>query len=464
MRFLPLISCLALAAGQLAADGPVKKLNLLLILADDCTKYDTEAYGGQARTPNLMRLAGEGMTFTQCFQAAPTCSPTRHALYTSKYPVKTGAHPNHTFVKEGITSVFQWLKDAGYRAALSGKTHVNPPQAFPFEYLANTRGGKINRNQSNPEFAEVDKFLDECVQSGTPFGLFLCSNEPHSPWNKGDPSAYPPEKLVLPPIWADTPATRSDFSRYLAEITYFDDQVGQALSLLAKHGLAENTLVIVLTEQGNSFPFAKWTCYDVGLGSGLIVRWPGRVKPGSRSDALVEYIDVMPTFFAAAGLSSPGDIDGFSFLNVLTGASAQHKEHTFGLATSRGIFHGPEHYGIRSVRDARYRYILNLTPEATFKNTTTRDSTFKEWIVAGENGDARAASLARRYQHRPAEEFYDCLKDPWNLHNLAADPSHRDRIDALRKELAAWMESQGDRGQETEMSALDRMWKGGGDN
>lgn len=463
MRFLPLMTSLLIAAAQLQASA-TGKFNLLLILADDCTKYDTEVYGGQAKTPNLMRLAREGMTFSQCFQAAPICSPTRHALYTSKYPVKTGAYPNHTFVREGITSVFQWLKDAGYRAALAGKTHVNPPQAFPFEHLTGAARGKGRGKQSNPDFEQVDKFLGECVKSDTPFGLFVCSTEPHSPWNKGDASAYPPDRLVLPPIWADTPSTRLDFSRYLAEITYFDNQVGQALDLIKKHGLTEDTLVIVLTEQGNSFPFAKWTCYDAGLGSGLIIRWPGRISAGSRSDALVEYIDLMPTFFEAAGLPLPRDLDGRSFMPVLTGDNKHHKDYAFGLETSRGIHRGPDHYGIRTVRDGRYRYILNLTPEATFRNTTTHDSTFKEWIVAGEKGDSRAGYLANRYQHRPEVEFYDCLNDPWNLNNLAAETVHREKIAILRKALLAWMDSQGDRGQATEMAALGHIWKGSEEN
>ena len=165
--------------------------------------------------------------------------------------------------------------------------------------------------------------------------MIAASNEPHSPWNKGDASVYPPEKIALPPVLADTVKTRELFSAYLAEITYFDSQVGELLGLLEKHELADDTLVVVLSEQGNAFPFAKWTCYEAGLRSAMLTRWPGRVEPSSRTEALVEYIDIVPTFLAAAGLPQPEILDGRSFLPVLRGEAKVHKEFVFGLQTSR---------------------------------------------------------------------------------------------------------------------------------
>ncbi len=193
------------------------------------------------------------------------------------------------------------MQDLGYRVALSGKTHIGPKEVFPFEY-----SGKGN----NPDMETVDALMSESVEEGTPFCLFACSNELHSPWNKGDASIYPPEKVILPPYIVDTPRMRQDFSKYLAEITYYDSQVGQILDLLDKHQLREDTLVMVVSEQGNSFPFARWTCYGNGLQSAMIVRWPGEVEPGSTTDALVEYCDVTPTFVDAAGGKPASAIDG----------------------------------------------------------------------------------------------------------------------------------------------------------
>ncbi len=428
--------------------------NLLLIIADDLTKWDTSVYGGQAATPNLEKLAREGMKFTHCFQAAPSCSPTRHALYTSLYPVKSGAHPNHTFVKPGVRSVAQWLKAAGYRAALSGKTHINPPETFPFEYSLERSSGS-----TNPDFAAVDKFLGECATAATPFGLILASNEPHTPWNLGDPSAYPPERIVLPPVYPDTPETRANFSKYLAEVTYFDRQVGQALELLTRYNLDRSTMVVVLTEQGNSFPFAKWTCYDAGVGSGMIIRWPGRVAAGSTSAALVEYIDIMPTFLQAAGINVPNGLDGRSFLPVLEGRASTHKEYVFSLHTTRGIINGSPYYGTRSVRDARYRYVRNLTPEITFTNAATRGDVWESWVAAAKAGDPVARDAVSRYQHRPAEELYDAEADRWNVRNLAADPALAAVKARLSAQVDAWMKAQGDLGQATELDADNRQWK-----
>ena len=225
-----------------------EKPNIIFINADDLTHTDLSVYGGQAYTPNFERLASEGMQFSLCFQAAPMCSPTRHNLYTGIYPVKTGAYPNHTFAKDGTKSIVHHLKPLGYRVALSGKRHISPESVFPFEY-----SGKSN----NPDMAAVEELLVESKAAGTPFCLFACSNEPHTPWNLGDKSRYPEGEIELPSYIVDTPETREAYSRYLAEITYYDDQVGQILDLLDKHGLAENTLVMLSSEQGNSMPFAK---------------------------------------------------------------------------------------------------------------------------------------------------------------------------------------------------------------
>ncbi len=423
--------------------------NLLLIIADDCTYRDMEVYGGQAKTPHLMRLAGEGMKFTRCFQAAPMCSPTRHCLYTGLYPVKSGAYPNHTMAYDWVRSIAHYLQAAGYATHLSGKTHINPKSVFPFEYSG----------RKNPDPAAFTRVLQDRTASGRPFLFIAASHEPHTPWNQGDPSQYPPATLKLPPVLVDAPDTREGFSKYLAEITSFDSQVGELIGLLDGSEHRERTLVIVLSEQGNSFPFAKWTCYDAGLASACIARWPGKVKPASVSDALVEYVDVVPTFLEAAGVARPEVLDGRSFLPVLTGKASTHKTHVFGLQTTRGIHHGSKHFGIRSVRDSRYRYIRNFTPEVTFANDATTDPMFKTWEKMAAAGDENARRLVQDYQHRPAEELYDCEADPWNRHNLIADEKLAAVRDELRSRLDAWMRQQGDEGQATEMKALTRMSK-----
>jgi len=282
-RFLAAV-CL-LSASTAFADTP----NIVVMIADDCTYLDMEVYGGQAKTPHLNKLASEGMKFDRCFQTAPMCSPTRHNLYTGIYPVKSGAWPNHTRVYDGTKSIAHYLKDEGYRVALSGKTHINPRASFPFEYDGEFRSNDIALDDPYPK---IRKLMTQSKSAGKPFCLFACSNEPHSPWDKGDKTAYKPASLTLPPSWVDTPATRRQYAKYLAEITYFDGQCGRILDLLDELELRDNTLVIMLSEQGSSFPFAKWTCYEVGLASGMIARWPDKIEAGSSNQALVEYCDV----------------------------------------------------------------------------------------------------------------------------------------------------------------------------
>ncbi len=435
---------LLVAANAFAKEAPP---NMVFIIADDCTFRDIGCYGGQAHTPHIDRLASEGMRLTRCFQAAPMCSPTRHNIYTGLYPVKSGAYPNHTFVKPDTKSIVHYLKPLGYRVALSGKTHIAPRDAFPFEY-----SGK-----KNPDMEAIDKLFAECAQAGTPFCLFACSNEPHSPWDKGDPSRYPPQTLKLPPNWIDTPETRESYSRYLAEVTYYDGQVGQILDMLDKYGLNDNALVVVVSEQGSGFAFAKWTLYDAGIGSIMIARWPGKIEPGAVSGALVEYVDVCPTFVEAAGGKPASVLDGKSMLPVLLGKTEHHKDCVYALHTTKGIIHWQDPYPIRSIRSEQYKLILNLAPDNTFRNAAVRSPVFQSWVEAGEGGDERAVRLAHAYQHRPAVELYDTTDDPYEMNNLANDPQYALVIAELRGKLEAWMASQGDKGLATEEEAIQHQ-------
>jgi uncharacterized sulfatase len=442
---------LGLAAGvwlahtALAADRP----NFLFILADDCTHWDIGCYGGQAITPNIDRLAGEGMRFTQCFQSAPMCSPTRHALYTGISPVKSGAYPNHTFVKEGVKSIVHYLQPLGYRVALSGKKHIGPKEAFPFEY-----SGK-----NNPDMEVCGQLMKESVEAGTPFCLFATSNEPHDPWDKGDPSLYQADALTLPENWVDTPETREAMTQYLAEISYFDDQVGTLLNMLDAHGLRENTLVIVASEQGSIFPFAKWTCYDAGLRSALVARWPGKIKAGSGCDALVEYLDMVPTFIDAAGGAVPEELEGKSLLPLFADSSRAHKEYVFGEMTTLGIMNGSPHYGIRSVRSARYRLIWNFTPEMAFRNVAMKKPFFTSWEEKAKT-DSAAAEWVQRFRIRPEWELYDLGSGSLEGENLADNPEMETIFNTLKAELQNWMERCGDEGQQTELKAGDRQHGG----
>lgn len=424
--------------------------NLVFIIADDCTFRDIGCYGGQAFTPHIDHLATEGMKFSSCFQAAPMCSPTRHNIYTGLYPVKSGAYPNHTRAFEHVKSIAHYLQPVGYRVVQTGKKHFNPPSVFPFEYFPKSKG-------RDPDMGSIDELFTQCKTNNTPFCLFACSNSPHSPWTKGDASRYPPEDIKLPPYIVDTPVLRKHFSDYLAEITHFDSEVGSILNLLKKHQLEQDTLVMVVSEQGNSFPFAKWTCYDSGLQSAMVVRWPGRIQAGVVSDALVEYVDVCPTFVDLAGEKEVDGLDGKSFLPVLMGESKTHKEFVYGIMTTRGIINGSDAYAIRSVRDGNYKLIKNLNFESKFTNACSKSDYFKSMVDKANEGDSKAKRFVNAYHYRPAIEFFDIQSDPLELNNLASDPAYQLEITRLSEQLENWMSAQGDQGVVTELKAHERQ-------
>lgn len=441
------------AAAMLPTEVGASPPNFLFILADDLTHWDIGTYGSETvKTPNIDRLAAEGMQFTRAFTVAPMCSPARHCLYTGLYPVKSGAYPNHAFAQAGTQSIVHYLEALGYRVGLAGKLHVAPEESFPFTYIPYKNGEK-----GVLDFEEIRKFMEK--DPAQPFCLFVCSNEPHAPWDRGDASAYDPETFSLPPYWIDTEETRIALRHYYAEVSFLDSQVGQCLNLLDEGGLTANTLTMFSSEQGSQFPFAKWTCYEAGLHTGLIARWPGHIAPNSRCDALVEYVDLVPTLVELAGGHPSPSLDGKSMAGLFSAPERLHKPYVFGIQTSRGIHAGPEAFGIRSVRGDRYKYILNLFPENRFTNVVSELSDrqanvyWASWLAAAQQSDT-ARLILQRFHYRPAEELYDLESDPFERQNLADSAAFREVKSKLSEALLAWMASQGDLGRQTEEEAL----------
>ena len=336
-----------IAAKQSSLDQP----NIMLVIGDDMAWHDCEPYGSsQVKTPNMQTLADEGMQFDRMFTATAMCAPTRQQLYTGMFPVRNGAYPNHSRVHDGVKSVPHYLKALGYRVGLIGKTHINPRASYPFEFLK----GNASFTDSITEFVNRDK--------DQPYCLIVASNEPHKPWNQGDPELYPPEKIKVPAYYVDNETTRKEMSKYLAEITFLDGQLGDCMNIVGKSGSKDNTIMIFTSEQGAPFPAGgKWTCYDTGLKTAFIVRWPKGVKARSNNKAMVQYVDVVPTLIEAAGgdpkalktgrpdTKGSEGFDGRSFLSVLEGKSDALRKYVFGVHTTRGIINGSECYPVRSV-------------------------------------------------------------------------------------------------------------------
>ena len=243
----------------------------------------------------------------------------------------------------------------------------------------------------------------------------------------GDASQYPPGKLKLPPNIADTPRTRQDFGKYLAEITYMDGQVGQVLDTLEATGGADDTVVLFTSEQGSQFPGNKWTNWNTGIQTALVARWPGRIPAGKRTDALVQYADILPTLVDLAG-GKPGahPYDGSSFRDALLGKKQTHRRFVYGVHNN--IPEGPP-YPIRSVNDGEYHYIRNLLPDEIYiekhlmgvrGNGALNNPYWGTWIWDSWN-TPRSYRLVKRFMHRPAEQLYHVADDPYEMNNLAGD-------------------------------------------
>lgn len=475
------------------AESAPKPPNIVIFIADDLSWHDVACFGGptDAKTPHLDKLAAEGMKLTRFYSPAAVCSPTRQALLTGMYPVRNGAYPNHSVVRDGVRSLPLHLMTLGYVSACLGKTHFGPRESFRFDEFAGMTVAEGAMGQPKGEASDETKTeakggedgddgdLDVAALEGfitkakdQPFLAYIATHEPHAPWTKGPKDRFDPAKLKIPPYMVDTPATRKGLAAYYAEVAYMDDQIGAVMATLEKTGHANDTLVLFFSEQGSSMPHGKWSLYDPGIRVAAIARWPGRIKPASESAALIQYVDVVPTLLAAAGIdpatldtgcpdaTGSRSFDGRSFLDVLDGKSAKLRDVVFAQHTTRGIIRGSDLYASRAAFDGRWKLILNLHSDALFQNTISNGAIVNSWAKEAKAGNAFAASQTARYTKRPAVELYDLQADPWELNDVAANPENAAVISGLRAKLDAWMKQQGDLGDQTERDAFRHQ--GGG--
>lgn len=441
-------SLIAISPGMGWAGQPPGKQespkNILVFIADDLARNELGCYGGQnVKTPNIDRFAGEGVCFNRMFSSTTMCCPTRASIYTGLYPVRHGVYKNHGATKPDVKSVVHYFRDMGYRVGLTGKTHFRPKSVYPFEIIDGFEPDCVSKT-ANYATDGIVEFMKR--DSGQPFCLFVCSTLPHAPWTVGDPGKFNPDKLNLPPHFVDNKETRIAFAAYLAEIDALDRQFGDVLKALKDAGKESTTLVMFCGEQGPQFPGGKWTSWDYGQKSAFLLRSPEGFLKGTTSEALLQYEDVLPAMIAYAGGTIPDGLDGESFMPVLEGQTTKHREWAYGVHNN--VPEGTP-YPIRSIRNDRYKLIVNLTPEASYFEkhlmAPEKDSYWNAWVR-----DSKTSETARywvdRYVTRPATEFYDTQQDPWELNNLASDQKMEPMIRAMEKKLFNWMEQQKDKG------------------
>lgn len=424
--------------------------HIVLFIADDLSWHDLGCYGAKdVKTPNVDALAKQSMRFSSAFATSPTCTPSRCSIFTGLYPFRNGAHANHSWINAGVQTMPRYMKQLGYRVVIAGKTHFGPREQFEFEYLKGSNvmpPGKKQVLWTDLSTAKVDELLASHDKS-KPLCLIVCSHSPHVYWM--DSQGYDPKAINLPPYLLDTPQTREMRCKYYTDVSHMDEQLGDVLKSLDRHGFdASRTLFLFTSDQGAQWPFAKWNLYDAGIRVPLLARWTGTIKPGATTDALVSLVDVLPTMLNAGGAVDQltPKLDGESFLPVLLGQSDKLHDAVFASNTGdKDMNRSP----MRAVRTARFKYVLNLLPNDPFKchisDAGGADGLFywKSWEALAK-ADAHSKAVVEHYRHRPPEELFDAQADPYELHDLAQDPAHSKDLAQMRRLVRDWRVQQGE--------------------
>jgi N-sulfoglucosamine sulfohydrolase len=448
MRLLIFLAAIACSLAQFAAEP---RPNILFCIADDWAYPHASAYGDKVvRTPAFDRVAREGMLFTHAFSAAPSCTPSRAALLTGRYPhqleegsVLWGFLPKKFAVYPDL------LEKAGYEVGSMRKGWG--PGDF--------RAGGFERNPAGPAFPNFTAFLKN-VPTNTPFCFWFGSSDPHRPYEKGSGAAagLNPENVSVPPYFPDNDTTRHDILDYYAEVERFDREVGDALALLEKAGQLDNTLVIITGDNGSPFPRCKANVYDGGSRQPLAIRWPAKIKPNRRSNALVNLADIAPTVLQAAGVQHPEHLPTKSFLGLLTGSEQASARNAVFLERERhaNVRPSKEGYPIRAIRTHDFLYIRNFRPNRWPAGDPKPYSDPPRAFGDCDDGPTKAYMLSHRdepaikplfelaFGKRPAEELYDLRNDPHQMTNLAARAELAAAKTDLRKQLDEWMHSTAD--------------------
>lgn len=444
---LPLVATLSAADTD---SGKTQRPDIVVFLADDLSIRDVSAYGDkQISTPNMQALANAGMTFDRAYVASPSCAPSRAALLTGRFASHTGARYNHQRVRPDVRKWPAYFHDLGYEVVAIGKvSHYGHVNAYGFDYAAYHNYHEDICIQKAVEWLEARK-------SDRPLCLLVGTNWPHVPWPNRQ--ALPPDRVKLSAKLANTPETRTAFSRYAAAVENADRDLGLIRDAVART-LPKDTICLFTSDHGSQFPFEKWTLYESGIRVPLIVAWPGRIAPGTRTNAMVSWVDVLPTLLEVAGEmpAQLADFDGRSFLPVLLDGAKSHREMLFATHSGDGNFNT---YPTRSLRDGRWKYIRNLDPSREFRtHVTERPQNANYWLSweQAAKSDPDIAKLVERYLRRPPEELYDLEKDPDELVNLATDPAHASHLARMREALDRTMRDLDDGGLEADLAAHPR--------
>ncbi len=451
-----LISLEGQAAESRPAQDPAVRTSVLLITADDLN-YDSLGVTGSRTpdiTPHIDRLASQGMRFAHAHVTIAVCQPCRSVWMTGRYPHRNAAEGFEP-INPDVPTLGESFRAAGYLNGIMAKVgHLEPRAKHCWDVVVEP--DQLGQGRAPDLYYEHARtFFEKAKGEGKPFFLMANSQDPHRPFagsaqqrrrggDRADPQhpelsrTYRPEEVEVPCFLPDLPDVRREIAQYYTSVHRCDETVGRLLKALDDAGLAENTLVMFLSDHGMPLPFAKTNCYLTSTRTPWIVRWPGRVRPGAVDTRhMVSGIDLMPTLLDALGLPPVDGVDGRSMLPLLDGKAQEGRDRVF---TTFHCTSGRNDYPMRSVQDRRFGYIFNPWSDGSreFRNESQSGLTMNA-MRAGAKTDEAVAARVKLFLYRVPEEFYDYEADPCALNNLIDDPQHRERISAFRGELLGWM-------------------------
>ena len=445
--------------------------NILWISTEDISP-DLRCYGDEyAVTPNIDRLAAQGVRYTNAFSTAPVCAPSRSAIITGMYPTTIGSmHMRSKAVPPaGIKAFTESLRAAGYYTTNNSKTDYNfeaPPSHRPPDTVwdeCSTKAHWRNRaDKAQPFFAVFNFVVSHESQVRAPEAAYKKNTARLTPEQFHDPV-----KAKLPPYYPDTPLVRKDWARYHDNITATDYLVADVLKQLEEDGLAENTIVFFWGDHGRGLPRGKRFLYDSGIRVPLIVRWPGQIKAGTTNDELVSLFDLGPTALSLAGVPIPAHMQAQAILGAQKKVPRQYAfAHRDRMDESYDM--------MRSVMGKQFHYIKNFFPGRPYAQHIEyleEMPTMQEWrrlykdhmnALGTDYGKAlNPAQLLFMAPEKPPEELYDVTTDPHEINNLAALPQHQATLKQMRAVLEQWQKETKDLGSVPELELRERMRPGG---
>jgi arylsulfatase A-like enzyme len=437
---------------------PALRPNILLLVADDHSAAFVGCYGDPViRTPHLDQLAREGMRLERAYVTSPQCVQSRASLMTGQSPVRIGMMRFGAPLPSNIVTFPELLRAAGYYTGLAGRPyHLDgamegrrPEETrvvFDRYHLRTfaRRVDYIAMGGPTRVLQRVAAFFEQWPRE-KPFFLQASFYDPHRPFM---PNAtlqpHDPAQLRLPPFFPNTAALRADLAQYYDEVARLDGDVAHILQMLKALGVAGETLVVFIGDNGGAVLRGKGTLYELGIRVPLLIRWPGIVPPGTSTSALISSEDLAPTLLDAAGVAVPRKMSGRSFVRLLRGEAFTARSYVF---AARGA-HGLELPGStdafdlsRSVVSRTHKLIYNALWQLPYTPVGFAREAFWREIQARHQAGTLAPALSQLYfpPTRPLFELYDLRTDPYEMHNLAGTPEAAAKERTLKAALQQWM-------------------------